>query len=416
VITVFGLGIFLAGLVTILTSYKKIITAVYYGYTPGWLGDLFPHKEENPLDLYLKKGKEIIGDIRKFSLIVTVILGCFLMVFRANEFYFVLISVLLGFGITLLLMLYPNIKTNFLGYYRHSTTIRWAQRFPWYDDHFRSLIGKTVRSGGVIIYYLTVITSPDMNIFFSTAGIAMVSLSPIIWGELTKSPKASFPYFPAFLGLLIMIGHGSFITIEYFHLKEYPLISAIIFGIIITGAIWNYKKFIKDIYPARMAVSWLNKKMEKLGIRCFYTYDTPYNNSFIGVLLHENPGHYEVKIINSLKEVKKGVIFVPSTSSKAFNMESEKCALRGNFESDPVLTCLIDTKKIARFALASFKTYGTSLFWTQSVDHLSYRDLISKEINDYDRWRGHAWLLDAEKIQGELCKNDYYCYPNYESI
>jgi hypothetical protein len=93
-------------------------------------------------------------------------------------------------------------------------------------------------------------------------------------------------------------------------------------------------------------------------------------------------------------------VVVPGSSAKAFHMESQRWAIEhGDFDLDPHLNRLIESKEIAQYAVASFKTFGTSRTWAQEADITSYRDLIAKDIRDEDRWRGRGWVLDARKLQ-----------------
>lgn len=101
-------------------------------------------------------------------------------------------------------------------------------------------------------------------------------------------------------------------------------------------------------------------------------------------------------------EVKEGYVVVPGNSAKAFNMESQRWAIEhGDFDLDPELNRLIESKAIARHAVASFKTFGTSRIWVHESEVTSHRDLILGEISDNDRWRGRAWILDAGKLHAE---------------
>ena len=69
-----------------------------------------------------------------------------------------------------------------------------------------------------------------------------------------------------------------------------------------------------------------------------------------------------------------------------------------DFDSDPELSQLLKSKEIEKYAVASFKTFGTSRMWVHESEVTTYRDLTLKEISDEDRWRGRAWILDAAKL------------------
>jgi hypothetical protein len=74
----------------------------------------------------------------------------------------------------------------------------------------------------------------------------------------------------------------------------------------------------------------------------------------------------------------------------------------GDFDADPLLNELIASKRIVCSSVASFKTFGSSRYWAQIGDVVSYRDLMLGEVGDRDRWRGMAWILDASKLHQDL--------------
>jgi hypothetical protein len=154
-----------------------------------------------------------------------------------------------------------------------------------------------------------------------------------------------------------------------------------------------------------MAAARLGETLRGLGIKEFYTYKTPYNEAFVDALPSSVRREYEIHFINTLKEVKEGYVVVPGTSSKALNMESARWAIEhGDYDLDPELNRLIESKEIEKYAVASFKTFGTSRIWPQEAEATTYRDLMLREIGDKDRWRGRAWILDAGKLRaGRQC-------------
>jgi len=230
--------------------------------------------------------------------------------------------------------------------------------------------------------------------------IFLVGFSPVILGEVTHSPQTGRSYFPGFIGYLLMISYMTFQVDQNLEGNAWYIFWC--FSIITTfiGAFITLKIFTHDVLPARMAPARLKQMLEKLGIDEFYTYNTPYNDSFVDALPEEIRSQYKVHYINSLIEVREGYVVIPGTSSKAFNMESQQCAIKnGDFKEDPILNALLESKAIREFAVASFKTFGTSRIWVHESEVASYRDLILKEISEEDRWRGFAWIIDCKGLQ-----------------
>ena len=118
--------------------------------------------------------------------------------------------------------------------------------------------------------------------------------------------------------------------------------------------------------------------------------------------MFENPGKFEVLYIKSLADVKNGYVVVPGTSWKAVNVVGIADGVTSDdFKKDPILNHLIDSKKISKYSIASFKNMGTSRWWVHEDEVSSYRELILKDISEYDRWRARAWLLDVSRLRAE---------------
>lgn len=45
--------------------------------------------------------------------------------------------------------------------------------------------------------------------------------------------------------------------------------------------------------------------------------------------------------------------------------------------------------------------FGIRVMWVHQHNVPSYRDLVLNEISIEDRWRGTAWIRDAEKLNTE---------------
>jgi len=106
------------------------------------------------------------------------------------------------------------------------------------------------------------------------------------------------------------------------------------------------------------------------------------------------PNDFKVEYVSSIKKLRDKIILIPNTSSKSLFMESEKYAIKnGDFDEDEYLNSLIDDKFQNVQVLRKFKTMGSSKYFVNESEVTSYRNIILKQISDYDRFRGHAWLI-----------------------
>jgi len=149
-----------------------------------------------------------------------------------------------------------------------------------------------------------------------------------------------------------------------------------------------------DTIQCRLAPTKLRNKLKELNVREFFTYDNSYNNSFVHTMMYTYIDEFKVSFINSISEVKKGIVVIPNTSSKSVSMETGQYAiLNGDFDKDSELNNLMENKKIEKIAIAKIRTMGNSKYYVHESEVTSYRELILKQISEQDRWRGFAWVI-----------------------
>ena len=107
------------------------------------------------------------------------------------------------------------------------------------------------------------------------------------------------------------------------------------------------------------------------------------------------PNTFKVNYIEKLSEVKKGYIVIPATSSKSLSVETDQFAIEnGDYDKDEELNMLLTSKFIKVKILAKIKTMGSSKFFVHESEVTTYRHLILNQINDLDRYRGNAWIIE----------------------
>lgn len=341
------------------------------------------------------------------------------------SFYASHLFLFLGAGLVFLHVMLPNLLENCARFWFWFNMSSWGSRFQYYRGYF-TRIGKPIPNnmrgagfpwlirfffqvtplvaflwiGSLVAELCFLLGAADLPSCTATVGIFLLSLSPLLVAEWTRCSQASRPYFPCFMGFLVLIGHTAHRVDHWLVSHPAPMVWWGTLAFFLGGSlIWNLWVFLEDLWPARMAPAWLGRALRRLGVKKLYTYDTPYNEAFLSTLPREELDRYEIRFIKSLSEVKGDVVVVPGTSAKALNMESQRWAIEhGDFDEDAVLTSLLRTRQIQRYALASFKTMGTSNRFVHESDVLTYRSLILREIADEDRWRSRGWILDGEKM------------------
>ncbi len=276
---------------------------------------------------------------------------------------------------------------------------RWLPRFFWRLAPLHT----AAAVAAAVVLVAAAVTAPDPARRVGLLAVVAVAFSPVLVGELTHGVQFGRTYFPALAGFLLVTGAA----LSLVEARLAPAASVMgwgIAGLLLAGtAAWNAWVFLTDVWPARMTVPWLHRRLQALGVREFYTYATAYNDSLVGVLADAMPSAYTIHYIRRLTDVERGYIVVPGTSAKALTAESDASAIAGgDFSDDPDLTALIEQRAIERCAAAAFRTFGTSRIWVHESEVTSFRDLILKDITAADRWRGRAWLLRASDCRRAL--------------
>lgn len=405
---------------------ERIVTAMYFGRAPRRLNRIISERHRI-LDLqhYIRRAREYASTAAKFCVVVAAYLVASLAITRSDFFFWLQLWLVLGIGAAFFFLTYPDVILNLRAYCEDSQGWK-NNRFPMYQKYFAG-IGKPVkedmRGGGVLwlvrffgrmapvhfVLYLTclpllitllILDGNRLGDTWQVAAIFILSLSPVLYGEITHSAQSGRLYYPGLVGLLLLIAYTAFQLDQFLAFPARMAFWSAAAAAVLVGAVWTLWLFLDDVLPARMAPARLGQALKGLGIKEFYTYKTPYNEAFVDALPASTRAEYRIHFINTLKEVKEGYVVVPGTSSKALNMESVKWAIEyGDFDLDPELNRLIESKEIEKYAVASFKTFGTSRIWAQESEATTYRDLILREISDEDRWRGRAWILDAGKLR-----------------
>lgn len=318
-----------------------------------------------------------------------------------------------GFVLVFLTLTLPDVKLNTKYYLRHVLSAARKTRFEKYMDYFakrgmkieadfraplllwlpklawRVAPLQTLLLTGIFLLFI----SSSSNIILKIL-IIFISLLPILWGEITGGVHSLRTFSPALIGILFFLGF-TVVSLDFQYLPPFFAFTVMVIGV---QQLWV---FFNDVFPSRMTIPNLIDTLDKNNIREFYTYETHYNDALVNAINLERPADkkYKINYINSLSDIEKGWIVIPPTNSKSISMECAPEAMNGDYTRDPKLNELLTTRKIEQLATAKFKTFGSSKIWPQEADVATYMDLILKEIDENQRFKGYAWLVKAEKIK-----------------
>jgi hypothetical protein len=384
----------------------------------------------NKVDMSPEKAKEISSKSKEISsklLVLVSALYFVLMViisFFSMTYYFILpmLSYILGAIIVIAHILLPpkTLLNNTMRYYAWLDVSSWASHFNSYPDKIKTFgvdIPHNFKGAGiswvhflflrfmpfiyplyvvsiVYLFSITYLIGDGLNLGLFMFAI-FVSILPILIHEFTGGLKVGKAFFVAELFLFVVIA----LALEEFTRISGNSISGELFfwiiGILIIAQLFHSTYILfSDTIPCRMAPTILRNKLKELNVSSFYTYDNSYNDPFVSAMIASYPDEFEVKYIENMSEVSEGVIVIPATSSKSVTQETQQYAIiNGDFDKDSYLNKLLLDKSIETEAVFKIPTAGSSKYYVHESEVTSYRYIVLKQINEYDRWLGNAWIL-----------------------
>jgi len=354
-----------------------------------------------------------------FYFILLVIATCFNL---TTYFIVPLLIYCLGCFIVIAHILLPTktLPNNIMRYYAWLDVSSWASHFNSYPDKMKTFgfdMPDNFKGAGIswihhlflrfmpVIYplYIVSIILLLVRIYISGYDLLLghflfaffVSIMPVLIHEFTGGLKVGKAYVVAQLFLLVLIALALEVLISMMGVgigEELVFWLAAI--IIIAQLVHSLYILYSDTIPCRMAPTYLRNKLKELNVDTFYTYDNSYNDSFVGAMISTYPVEFNVKYIDNLSEVSKGIVVIPAVSSKSVSVETQQYAIiNGDFDKDLSLNNLLKDKSIESKALLKIPTFGASKYYVHESEVTSYRDIILKQISGYDRWLGNAWII-----------------------
>ncbi len=233
--------------------------------------------------------------------------------------------------------------------------------------------------------------------------ISMVILSwssPLL-AEIKGVAQYGANYFSSFIGLVFLIGYAAH---EFFNKKEnnyyVKWYKKVIYCIAVLGVLHvviNARIFLSDIYPTRMATTFLSKEIKKLGLSKLHTYSKhPHRANMVDCLNPEVQKKMEWLPMGNIVDPKDGVILLPPITGESIYYPAHSDY--SDYDRDVYLNTMFKKGSIEKYSLASFKTMAASRIWSQEEEILSYRYLALNQFPKNNEAKGSVWLLDAKKI------------------
>ncbi len=240
----------------------------------------------------------------------------------------------------------------------------------------------------------------DKRVLLGYLGMILLFSAPFIVIKLLGFAQCLRNYYASLVGLIGLIGYAFYV----FFGKDAALPKSsrirIAGGLVLLAhLVSNSYIFFSDVYPSRMFLSFLSKKVIESGVTDLYVYRShPYNHNTVDQLKPELLDRIDLRRIDSVEEVSDGLVLLPPVTG-----ESIYLAMTGtytDFDEDLFLNEIIagGPEALEKYAVGSYKTLAASRIWPLEEEILAYFYLIRGQFFKGDLKKGYAYLLDGRKL------------------
>ncbi len=400
---------------------QPLMEMIYTRRAPAFLNRLINNRDR-PLSEYRTIMDKIAAGLMKVVILAAAYLLVNVLLTQSALYWSAHAAALIGFGLTVFIFTFPHVKQSLWGYYLYSQYGKplWRSRFYSYRDFFASIghpVPDDMRGGGWpwVLRYLHLMVPVPLYLYavglgllvfagaftfrldHVLAGGAMIilSLSPVLMAELSKAVQVGRSYFPAFLGMLSLIGFAFYTALPVLDPLGQRALWAAAWSLAAVSLIMNMVIFLTDVLPSRLSVNRLVRLLRQHGVKKFYTYDTAYNEVFVHCMPEKVKKEFDIHFIKSITDVQQGYVVVPPANTKGAMMSDFPLAQRlaNTFDEDTHLNAMIESRAIETKAFAWLPSMSSSRIWLHEAEVPSFRHFILKEITPMDFYRGRAWVL-----------------------
>jgi len=402
-----GLLYFSAGLCLCLAVYSSTTAALYAPYL--FAGFLYS------LKLKFSNRAQWLGSLKSLFLSGALFLLGFVMVFICFNYPNVAYNIKSYFD-------YVEISRSFSHfYYNQPVLVQWIAHpelgvrggWLWVVKYFQLIMPVLFPVYGLcVVYFLgRCFLAPYKNWpgILTAVSMILLSFSTPLLAEFKGVAQYGANYFTVLVGAMMLVGYCSHDFLEGNWLKKMRIAprQGFMAGLVIiflTHVAVNAYAFFTDIYPTRMATTFLSRKMADLDIKMVQTYmHHPYRVNLVDSLDPKLLSQMTFKNIQNILQPVNGYVLVPPVSGNCIYKAVH--SRYNDFDKDIYLNELLRKGNLSDYAVASFKTMATSRIWPHEEEILTYRYLVLNQSAQEDPAQGKVWLLDAQKIQQDAGKN-----------
>jgi hypothetical protein len=301
----------------------------------------------------------------------------------------------------------------------------WANHFKAYESNSQTVFGRTIPKnfrGASFRWFFKFQSIVSPTIFYSyclnlmvTTGVVILnfnsnstmqmfsifitSIIPVIVHNLTGGIQVGKAYYSQISGYILYF----IFSIQIFDF--YYNFNLMIVGYLSLLLLWSIYSLTSKILPelliSRSSVDNLRKYLIKNNILNFSTYRTPYNESLVGVLEHEDiEKMFNISYYDSIKDSSDQYFILPNRSSKSVAMESTATAASGkDFDSDLYLSDMEQSGTLNDITIHKFPTIGSTRYFLSESEVTGYRFFELGQYNEIDFEKTYARIVDLKKCQ-----------------
>ncbi len=318
---------------------------------------------------------------------------------------------------------YANISKSFSHfYYNQPVLIQWIAHpelsvrggWEWVIKYFLTvmpvLFPVYLLSFAYLVWRWVTIKKDAIKFRISSLVVILLSVSSPILAEWRGVAQYGSNYFTSFLGIILLVGFSLYHFWESCWVQKAGRLKKII--LIVCGCVIlavhagvNMFIFLDDVYPSRMATTFISQEIKKLGVHELNSYmDHPCRLNIVDCLQPSLLSQLRFLGIANIYQAKGGYILVPPIAGNSIYIDSTRNTY-SDFDKDMYLNQLFRSGKINDYIVATFKTLSSSRIWRHEEEILSYRDFILKQDLLSGPLRGKALLLDAAKLRSDFKSN-----------
>jgi len=316
---------------------------------------------------------------------------------------------------------YVQISSSYNHFYYNQPVLRqWIEHpdgnvrggWPWIIKYFLLIMPVLFPLFIFCVGYLikNIFSTKKLSSRFAIAGLILLSVSGLVLAEVKQVAQYGANYFSFLVGIIMLTGYSLFIFLqsEWFKkasINSRRLVFSLLVLVFITNCFINAYLYFGDVYPSRMATTFLSREIKKRGIAEVYTYAKhPYKYNMVDCLDPALLKELRFVRMANISQPQAGVILMPPVTGKSIYRDINRNTYN-DFDEDIFLNELWRKGNFYDYVLASFPTLSSSRIWPHEEEVLSYKYLMLGQIGQEDLDKGRVWLLDAKRIYEDQKEN-----------